>query len=344
MCPGQALTVPEGVSPYCAYPSGVHKDHTYPWTVYFSDTALVIRSTRCTEKRGKDNGPCGFCLDLLNHSVIEGIQHRNLHGVLPNTPYIWLTMHETATLLRRKNAQINRLKLAGLNMAKALFVRARHIDAYKRFVVAVGEGKIPRLHTLVSVSRKAGDSIYAILEKCNRAVREVYRPMSYQEQDFQQLFLFHKLGGVAVAELAHRVFGLPSIETTRRHIATEPLVASPKMPTLTEMKKNLDHAFPPVDASIMSAHRVTGGFQLMADEIKLETRMRWDPRTNMILGVCREHGKTFGLEFRSMAQAVALRDVIKDEKVHLASEVILKHLIYCQVTYCTSVIRQLFSL
>jgi hypothetical protein len=144
--------------------------------------------------------------------------------------------------------------------------------------------------------------------------------MSYEEQDFQRVFLFHKLGGVAVAELAHRAFGLPSIETTRRHISTEPLVASPKMPTIGEMTHNLHHAFPLLPSSSTSRPR-TGGFQLMADEIKLETRMRWDPRTNMILGVCREHGKTYGLEFRSMAQAFALRDGLHDQKVHLAPEV-----------------------
>ena len=30
-----------------------------------------------------------------------------------------------------------------------------------------------------------------------------YHPKSYQEWEFQQLFLFHKLGSIAVAEIAH---------------------------------------------------------------------------------------------------------------------------------------------
>jgi hypothetical protein len=45
---------------------------------------------------------------------------------------------------------------------------------------------------------------------------------------------------------------------------------------------------------------------MMADEIKMETRMCWDACTNMILGICWEHGKTYGLEFKSMAQAFGL--------------------------------------
>lgn len=229
-------------------------------------------------------------------------------------------MANLADVLSQKNAYINQLKLSSLNMARSLLSRASHLDAHKRFLVAVGEGNIKGIHRLVSVSRKAGESIYTILDKCSRAVQNVYHPKSYQEREFQQLFLFHKLGGVAVAEIAHRAFGLPSIEATRHCINTKPLVASPKMPTITEMIQNLDHTFP---QSSRTSIGWKGGFQLMADELKLETRMRWDARTNNILGICREHGQRYALEFRSMAQATALRDGIRDDAVHLATEVCL---------------------
>lgn len=81
-----------------------------------------------------------------------------------------------------------------------------------------------------------------------------------------------KLGGVAAAELAHHSFGLPSIETTCRHIATEPLIASPKMPTHPEMAENLSHTFPSSTSSSSIAH-CKGGFQIMVDEIKCEEHM-----------------------------------------------------------------------
>ena len=89
------------------------------------------------------------------------------------------------------------------------------------------------------------------------------------------------------------------------------------MPTDLEMMQNLDHAFPHNQAPATRK----GGFQLMADEIKLESRMRWDPCTNNILGICHKHDKQYGLKFQSMAQATALRDWIRDDDVHLASEV-----------------------
>ena len=187
------------------------------------------------------------------------------------------------------------------------------------------------MHSLVSISQKAGDGIYAILEKYDQAIHQVYHLMSYEEQDFQRVFLFHKLGGVAVAELAHHTFSLPSIGTTCHHIITQPLVASPKMLTIVEMTQNLEHAFPkPEVSAILSTGRCWGEFQMMANEIKMETRMHWDAHSNLILGICREHGKTYRLEFKSMAQAVALQDGIANNKVHLATEVICLHFSYQQ--------------
>lgn len=230
-------------------------------------------------------------------------------------------MTSVRDILDQKNVYINKLKLSGLNMARSLLSRARVIEAYKRFVHAVSEGNVPRIHTLVSISRKAGDSINTILEKIDKAARDAYRPLSYKEQDYQQVFLFHKLGGVAVAELAHRIFGLPSIDTTRRHIVTRPLTASPQFPTLEEMLQNLEISFSSDAVPVDSQDDGVYGIQIMIDELKLETRMRWDAKSNSILGLCREHSKHIETKFLSMTQAIAIRDALATGKLHLASEV-----------------------
>jgi len=110
--------------------------------------------------------PCGPCVQLLKHSVIEGIEDHNRKGFLESTSFQWLTMADVIKLLHHKNAQINQLQLLGLNMARSLLSRASHLDAHKCFLMAVGEGNVKGIHRLVSVSRQAGESIYTILEKC----------------------------------------------------------------------------------------------------------------------------------------------------------------------------------
>ena len=64
------------------------------------------------------------------------------------------------------------------------------------------------------------------------------------------------------------------------------------------------------------------------DEIKIQERLRWDLRTNMILGICREHGGKCSLEFRSITQADFVVDCLNAGQVHFAAEVNTPHLVY----------------
>ena len=126
---------------------------------------------------------------------------------------------------------------------------------------------------LVSTAHRVGESIYSIVEKCNLAVQGPYHLKSYQEQEFQQSYLLLKLDGHTVAEIGHRAFGLPSLEATRYRIGTQPIIASPKMPTHSKMDSNLDHAF----QNMPKSSGKLLGVQIRADELKLEHHMHWEP-------------------------------------------------------------------
>jgi hypothetical protein len=155
------------------------------------------------------------------------------------------------------------------------------------------------------------------LNKINQAASTNYHPCSYEEADFQRSFLFWKLGGRSAANIAHRTLGCPSIDSARRHVGTKPLSTSPGMPTLSQITSNLAIGFEhqPHDRACII------GMTMPVDEIKIQERLRWDSRTNMILGVCREDGHKCSLEFRSMTQADFLLDSLNAGHVHFASEV-----------------------
>ena len=61
----------------------------------------------------------------------------------------------------------------------------------------------------------------------------------------------------------------------------------------------------------------------MIDEIKIETRPRWDDKTNNILGLCREHTMHIGLEFCSIDVLKEIFTKIKNKEIHWATEVCL---------------------
>ena len=318
-----------GRTPAFSYPAQIHGAKSVPWTTLYSGNELWIRSDDCKSKisGGSDEAvACSPCLKLLTHPIIQGIIERDALGARENTPYQWLSHHHISELLHHKNQQINALKLTRLNLERSLLHRARSLSDFKRFVFAVSRGNIPRLHSLVATAQKRGSSINRILELINLAVQQVYKPKSYSEIDFQRQYLFLKLGGRQVAELAYRTSGLPSRDVTLEHIQTKPLIVSAKMPTLSEMTENLKVSFRMVEGSGIAAsdhaHRHRGpGYQKMADELKVESRLRWDASRNIILGPCREHVKPYSVEFCTMDQPQALAEGIRDKRLHFATEV-----------------------
>jgi len=282
---------------------------------------MTLMANNCTRisimNDDKSPLPCVSCRSLHNHIVIMGIRHRTLDGAHENTPWSYLGIMQLVRLLDQKNQQIDGLRLRGLNTGRALAFRDRCLDGWKRFAVAIGSNNLPCLQVLINVELRNGAGVFGLLSKIDRAASTNYRPRSYEEADFQCSFLFWKLGGRSAANIAHRTLGCPSIDSARRHVGTKPLSTSPGMPTLAEISSNLAVGFEnqPHDRT-----RIIG-MTMPVDEIKLQERLRWDPETNMILGVCREHGNKCSLEFRSITQADHIVDCLNAGQVHFASEV-----------------------
>jgi hypothetical protein len=63
----------------------------------------------------------------------------------------------------------------------------------------------------------------------------------------------------------------------------------------------------------------------MFDELATEKRIRWDPKTNYFLGVCRQHAYRTSMEFINEGDLEEMfrhiESVDENEKVHYASEV-----------------------
>ncbi|KJA25111.1 hypothetical protein HYPSUDRAFT_135245 [Hypholoma sublateritium FD-334 SS-4] len=222
------------------------------------------------------------------------------------------------SLLEKKTEQINVLKLNSLNTLRSIGVRNRHIDAWKRVHMAIMQSNIPRLRELLMVAYRAGSSVVALLEKVKQAAERKYSPKSYDETQYQLGYLLYKIGGRAAADLAYTTLGTPSVDTSKRHISTNPLVSSASFPTRAELLYNLNACYP--SAARKTTASAIKGMTLQIDEIKIQERLRWDPKSNQILGVCREHGGQCSLEFRSMHQADDLLDCLQKNVVHLATE------------------------
>ncbi len=210
-------------------------------------------------------------------------------------------------------------------MNRALTARAKLMDVYKRFVMAVGTYDIQRLHQLVNNCLKGGLSIHTTLEHVILAKNDMWKTKSYQDDDHEKAFLLLALGGRACCEIGHHALGLPSLSMTRRHTKKEhPLQLSCSAPMETQLMNNLLDSPQFVDAGVTEAKgfQAVVGVQIGIDEISLEQRLRWQHQLNLIAGVCchsDKHGTV--LDFDTITQAIDVSNELKAGRIHLAKEV-----------------------
>ncbi|KAJ6579860.1 hypothetical protein B0H10DRAFT_2235559 [Mycena sp. CBHHK59/15] len=147
-CPGQDLPLKEGAPSFLSSPLALHAERDLPWNVEFG-LQLIIRSHEY-KRQAEATGVCFPCEKHLRNHIIKGIIQRNETDINPGTRFSYLTVDNAQTLLRKKNSQINSLKLAGLTLSQTLLVRATHLAAHSRLQLAVSRGDVPRIHSIVS--------------------------------------------------------------------------------------------------------------------------------------------------------------------------------------------------
>ena len=113
-----------------------------------------------------------------------------------------------------------------------------------------------------------------------------------------------------------------------RICSTVPLITpSYKQPTANKIRENVEVMFDGVLEVIHSQnHSKSIHTVLMFDELATETekRVRWDPKTNYFLGLCREHAHNIAMEFTNESDLEELFQWLDEEKVHLVGEVSLR--------------------
>ncbi|KAI0337896.1 hypothetical protein BDW22DRAFT_1487987 [Trametopsis cervina] len=286
-CHGFLLPTPSNRTPYDVYPFALHTARALPWTLRISPTELRLFAMTC------------HCTTTTPSGLIER--------------------------LRERTAELKHLKLRGLNITRSLASKTTAITDSKRILMAIATHPIPRIHVVLTVARKKGLGVNGLLRQLELARQSLYKPKSYVEEEFHQMALFSRLGGARVAYLAQQSCNLPSQRTTDRHLEVLPLRASPGYPTMQEMETNLSRQFRDDENYDEFAGFTEIAVSMPLDEIKIEERLRWDAKTNMILGTGREHGsERVALDFRSLAVADTVLDALihsdPEEQVHLAKE------------------------
>jgi len=114
---------------------------------------------------------------------------------------------------------------------------------------------------------------------------------SFVQRDLDIAFLVKSIGGPRLLYALQRSHGVPSWRTVGRNTRIPRLLPSVAAPTSDEIKANITSFFDPsVKPHPMPTQ--TGhlpGNIAMFDGIALETKCRYCPKRDQILGLCREH-------------------------------------------------------
>jgi len=159
-----------------------------------------------------------------------------------------------------------------------------------------------------------------MLELIKKAAEGTYHPKGFDEEDDLQALLFLRLGGTRVADIAHHIFGTPSVSLIHTRTTIPQILPSPAFPTRFEIEQNITACFEGL-LDILGTWGQCAHAVLMFDELVVEKWPQWDNKSNKVLGMCREHGRGTSLEFTSEDDLDVLWDELKSDKIHLVHEV-----------------------
>lgn len=306
------------------YPWAMHDANMLRWDPEVRGLQIYLRAHTCLKvvKIANPGDPpvCSNCSGLQYTDRYRNIVNRITNGCHESTKFVFMTMAQLVEGNRRRIRQYNSGRLSSLNAGRKLVVHAKEMDSYKRVLAVIATGKVNRVHAILTVARRNGSGVHGILDILNQAHNGMYQVKSFAEADFHKAELALRLGGGRMCEVLHNAEGLPAPRTVRAHSTYTQLVPSPSYPTATEIIANIDRSFTKPLKHTDSSGPV--GAVMMIDELALDKRIRWDPLSNKLLGICREHGaQNVSLELSSIDDMEAINASIKKGRCHLASEV-----------------------
>ncbi|KAF8163984.1 hypothetical protein BJ912DRAFT_1097015 [Pholiota molesta] len=320
-CPGIAVDWVAG-SIWATYPYHRHLDNLN-WNlvkfdkennrIFFQSSKCSITVTRSLE--GTPVAPCLECQGLVNSEQFRIFKERAIFAS-PHTPWDRLTYQQLDGIARRMGRELKALQIKLKNAERRFKTFDRKIDDYKRIVMLIANNEIVGLRRLTAAALRHGSTAETIANLIEKSLAGLYSPRSgFTERDFDIAFLVKAIGGPRLLYALNKSHGLVSESTIRRHRKIPRLLPSITAPSKSENDNNmttfLDPEVRPPPSKI--AGQIPGNV-LMFDGVALETRCRYCPRRNQILGLCREHSNNVTTEVNSAEDIDHIRHALLKEE------------------------------
>jgi hypothetical protein len=319
-CNGYVFDFPDGQNPHTAYPFTLHNSRSIPWDYSVRNGIMTLYSRSCDRySQDGDTMSCKACQGLAKNGTLDGIRTRINDGVHKSAPLAYHGIGGLLNLMRLQDIDKEFYRLRGLNQTRKLLGKATALSDHKRLLIAMASGKVARLDAVLRIGLQQKKGIKGLLASLEAAAQGLYRPKSFTEEEDMRALLFWRLGGNRVANIYQRSLNGPSVSYLRRRSIVPAIIPSHAQPTVEQVQINVDSTF----ESIASLLRQLGRLHVVAmfDEVAAEKRIRWDPKTNFFLGVCREHAEKTSMEFINEKDMEEVFRCLDEGEIHYAGEV-----------------------
>ena len=191
------------------------------------------------------------------------------------------------------------------------------VDSYTRMVMLLGTNDIPGLRRLIAFTLRRGVSARGLVLRLQQAIDGVYSPHGgFNQRDLDLAFLVQSIAGPRLLFALQKSHGFASTTTIQRNTEVPRLLPSVGVPAAEEMRQNitsfLDPSVKPPPPSA-SFSKIPGNI-LMFDGVALESKCRYCPRRDCVIGLCREHSKNVNPRVTSFADIGKMRTALFDEE------------------------------
>ncbi|KAF7355837.1 hypothetical protein MVEN_00912000 [Mycena venus] len=307
MCPGSPLDWPVDVGPFMeTFPFhriGIQQGSlSFNVEIHDRSTKVIAFSKHCTGE-ARLNGCCSHCAKIpaeVQRLVDLAVQADS------RVNHRYLSWSQIRSLLADRTEK-------SLNSVRNFATAIRKLADYKRFMDAVAEMNIPRLHQLVSVGLRRGSSPSAIIRMMQSALEGVYRPRPILDSRTLDIALMvYRLGGRKLLYAVNHGLGLPSLRTLRNHMAFTKIMPTVGTISVEDIIHNIREPLLP--------RNHPRGISLLIDEVALEEHACHFRHNNSIGGLCWRHSPKVDLQLKTYDDALKIAAKIKAEEVHLGKE------------------------
>lgn len=285
----------------------------------------------CLKRVTKKDTPCVRCANLAVLTKMKELEERAKSNSLNGLPRIYWTKSQTINQLDKVKAVGDRHRMDVFTASRKISLLTKAVEMYDRFKNLLSTNDVPRLRHLLNTMAKSRRSMSAVVDKLRDAVQGVYHARQYEKRDLQIGYLVWKLSGPRLLYALNHSLGLPSVTTIYRNFKSPNFIPLHTLECKTEiLAHNVQEALGikmkqpenlyPEDEQIGYTRSPN---IMMTDETAIDCRVRFDPRTNSVIGLCAEHCSNLNLKVETLPGLELVADAVRNDNTHIAKEALV---------------------